>query len=101
MKLVHFIFAIYIAALSVYPCYDECTDASCSADKEVRGQPHDEDGDVCSPFCLSTCCAVHILSQGAVEYVAVVRNTMVDDSAYQLALMPSVVLSIWQPPKLA
>jgi hypothetical protein len=100
VKFAHFIFALYVAALSVYPCYDICKDESCSVTSEVRNQ-HDEGGDVCSPFCLSTCCGVHIISQNAFEGVSVTSDSVAEVSSYQLVFTPSIVVPIWQPPKLS
>jgi hypothetical protein len=33
--------------------------------------------------------------------MAIIQNTVIKRAAYQLEFMPSVIISIWQPPKLA
>ncbi|WP_369411853.1 DUF6660 family protein [Chryseolinea lacunae] len=100
MKLVHVIFALYIAALSVYPCYDECKNDACLAGQEDREPSHNDEADLCSPFCVSACCAVHVLYTPSFDNVLDFRNVVSENSGYRIGFVPSVIVPIWQPPKL-
>lgn len=107
MRLACSFIAIYILALSVYPCSDQetCADERIQGVTAVNVQGHDHAGnesDHCTPFCICSCCATHIQLQYAfdITLVNLVHNTPV---ATRYIEKPSLNNSkaIWQPPKIS
>jgi hypothetical protein len=99
VKALIFIFTLYLTALSVYPCYeDECLDEismTCNAGQD----DHEKEADLCTPFCISACCSIYYTPQ--FDCVLVFLKSMPENSTYIVTVTPQVVISIWQPPKLA
>lgn len=57
---------------------------------------------LCTPFCVSACCAVHACCNPQFESDLVSQNNAhAENSVYTIRFTPFVVVSIWQPPKLA
>ena len=60
------------------------------------------DPDLCTPFCVGSCCAVHAFCNPRFESAFTFqKNLSNENSTYTLRFIPLVVVSIWQPPKLA
>lgn len=90
---------LYLAALSVYPCYeDECGDELSMTCREGQDE-HEKDADLCTPFCISACCSIYYTPQ--FDFDSVFQESMPENSTYLVTHAPHVVISIWQPPKLA
>ncbi|WP_394370548.1 DUF6660 family protein [Dawidia soli] len=99
MRIVYLIFTFYLAALSVYPCYD---DDCCGRDEIACSEEHDQDDDdaqtPCTPFCASRCCTFHI-SFPVKPAIYTLSATSELNDAYRPSTAPTVALPIWQPPK--
>jgi len=103
VKLLLFIFALYIAGLSVYPCYeDDCIEEAVIIGNADHESDHeDEEQDLCTPFCISACCSVHVYCSLFHNDLPGFKQTVTENSNYTIRFIPPVVISIWQPPKLA
>jgi hypothetical protein len=106
VKVIKLILAIYITALTVYPCGDQytCKDEHQNGEQVTNVSDHehsDDEKDICTPFCICSCCAAHIRlsSISNITLTGVTHNTK--------KIIPYVekqVLSdhnhIWQPPRI-
>jgi hypothetical protein len=106
VKLVRIILAIYITVLTVYPCSDPntCIDELQNGVQVVGVSDHehsDAERDVCTPFCICSCCAAHIrLSSGSdLDFAGVIHNTK-EIVPYIERQSLSDHNHIWQPPRI-
>lgn len=103
-KIVKILFIIYFTLLALVPCFgkdncdDKCNNEICQTKSD---KDSDEQNESCTPFCVCSCCAPHVLLNNAV-------NTIVPSSEiYSIYTEPislkitSVSNSIWQPPRLS
>ncbi|MEO8146562.1 MAG: DUF6660 family protein [Bacteroidia bacterium] len=96
-------FALYLLVLLVMPCHDNCNASiePASLTIEQAQNHHEEDNGTCSPFCICSCCATHIVVQHIAGFdpdnIFFIR---VFNSFYQ-SFFSSTYHAIWQPPKLA
>lgn len=107
MRVIRFLFAMYVLALAVYPCSDKetCADERKAGIVLVDNSNHAHSGseqDVCTPFCICSCCAAHIqLSHLAdISIINLVHNTKVITLYFEKPVLDNAK-AIWQPPKLA
>jgi len=104
--IVKIILAIYIAALSVYPCSDPytCKDELQKGEQMVSVSDHehsDQEQDVCTPFCICSCCAAHIRLSivSNIDFDGVIHNTK-ETIPYIERQVLADNNHIWQPPKI-
>ena len=107
MKWLSIFLSLYLSFLSCMSCTDEEVSHLSTNSKELLStlekQSHNEDNDLCSPFCVCNCCGAHSLS-----YVAIVSlNAKVNSEiiklplpTYKSILSSSFYGSIWQPPQI-
>lgn len=106
VKVIRFILAIYVIALSVYPCSDPytCKDELQQGEQVANVSDHehsDDEQDVCTPFCICSCCAAHIRLSivSDVDFAGAIHNTK-----EAIPYIEKQVLSdhnhIWQPPRI-
>ncbi len=107
VRVIRFLFAMYLIALSVYPCSDKetCADELKTSSLAVNVADHnhsDNEMDYCTPFCICACCAAQIqLNQlSEVSLSNPIHNTQVVTLYFEKPLLNNAK-SIWQPPKLA
>lgn len=106
MKLLPFLFAIYLLALSLMPCTDSsvCMDGKENVHMELASDTdsdHHQHEDTCTPFCSCNCCGISmaILSfekfvlEAPLKYVS--TTSVVNQHATTRFLH-----SFWQPPKI-
>jgi hypothetical protein len=103
VKVIYFIFSIYILSITVYPCGDDrdiALDQNSSA-VSTAGHDHDAEQDFCSPFCICACCTAHIQ---IINVVAIAADNLVHNTELNTPYVERPVIdngdSIWQPPKL-
>ncbi|MBY0424758.1 MAG: hypothetical protein K2Q22_03895, partial [Cytophagales bacterium] len=105
MKFIIFIFTFYIIALAVMPCSDAitCENEKSSIAKSNTNHSHSEDeGDLCTPFCICACCGCNgfVVS---VPYFSIVKTRFITPlfiTPYSSDFISSYYNSFWQPPKL-
>jgi len=105
MKLLTFVMAFLVLALSCLPCADgESTAVSSDRIKTevAHSQQQDDDHeDACSPFCHCICCTG--ISVNHVMAIAIVPapQTSINHSSFHNPSIAEVSLPVWQPPKLS
>lgn len=106
VKLIRFIFALYMLFLAVYPCSDDqtCVDEQKVGIVLVANEGHNHatnEQDSCTPFCICSCCAAHIqLNQIAdITSTHLIHNTQLN-TLYREKPVLNNGSSIWQPPRI-
>ncbi|WPR71215.1 DUF6660 family protein [Flavobacterium sp. NG2] len=108
MKMLNIIFSIYLVVLSCLPCADKLAD-SLAHQAEIHSttdaeHSHDVDNDLCSPFCVCSCCGFHTLTYVAVvpTLVTVLFEEIKSSHSFYTSIASSNFFgSIWQPPQIA
>ncbi len=66
MKWMQFLLAVYIMAVSFYPCTDGDRTVVASSATELThthdSHSHDDERHTCPPFCACNCCSVQVLN---------------------------------------
>jgi hypothetical protein len=98
--------AIYIVAVSLYPCSDmeSSITSSHSIEKEVHheGHSHTDHQDTCPPFCVCNCCGVQMLnylSAVSFDFRKPFQSISSKESFYVSNWSDAYSGSIWQPPQ--
>jgi hypothetical protein len=101
MKFIRFLFVMYMAALSVYPCYEyTCEGEVCMVNETESSTNQEEGADPCTPFCISACCSLQVLGVAHFNDALDYKNAVTQNSSYTTRFTPLVIVSIWQPPRL-
>lgn len=105
MKIVNYIFSIYLIMLSCLPCADMEIGSPMDSSKEITSKnenhSHDKDNDTCSPFCVCNCCG----SQGFVsnipcDFLSFKNSIDTRIPEYKSTITCNYFGSIWQPPQI-
>lgn len=101
MKIICYIFSIYIITLLTYPCQDGKDIASLNNTEQSANHSHnDKDCHTCPPFCVCNCCHVNTIIT-LKTYFKVIETIPVEIfSVYKVISLKDIVFSIWQPPKI-
>ncbi|MFZ6011664.1 MAG: DUF6660 family protein [Bacteroidota bacterium] len=106
MKVIRFIFALYVLFLAVYPCSDSntCVDEQKAGVALIASDDHahtSNEQDSCTPFCICSCCAAHIQLHKAadISFALLIHNTQLT-TLYQEKPLLNTSNSIWQPPRI-
>ncbi|HEY1045855.1 MAG TPA: DUF6660 family protein [Bacteroidia bacterium] len=92
---------VYLLTLLVLPCNDNCGSESHEQPitMEQAQDHHEEENDLCTPFCICSCCATPVL----VDQVSDLELNIAEfagHSDYYHSSFSSYSHSIWQPPKI-
>jgi hypothetical protein len=101
VKFFAIILSFYFLALQVVPCNDDVTvvdDSQTISAVDFDGD-HDQDCELCSPFCHCHCCHAHAIS--AFDFFAEMEHQLVDGKiiSKELGIFQEVSLRILQPPQ--
>ncbi len=103
MKIIAFIMAFLVLALSVMPCADagaiEEGKVKSAISKTTDQQDHD-DSDACSPFCHCSCCAGFSINHVIASIIIIPPYGCNPTGSFLPANVTEVVLPIWQPPQI-
>ena len=106
MRVMRFLLAMFVLALSVYPCSDKetCADERKTGVTFASVTDHDHTSsevDQCTPFCICACCAAHIQLNrlSSIAFSNLIHNTQVATFYFEKPLLDNAK-SIWQPPKI-
>jgi hypothetical protein len=109
MKLICFLFSIYLVSLSLLPCndIDDCTSfAKTELHKNHTSEKKsDFQNDQCTPFCSCACCGIHgfqfqkhiFTEEKNINFAETKRQ----NNFYAFNTYKAIYLGIWQPPKLS
>ncbi|HNP94351.1 MAG TPA: hypothetical protein PKJ63_01940 [Cyclobacteriaceae bacterium] len=106
MKVIRFIFVLYVLFLAVFPCSDSRTsmDEQKGAITFIASEGHNHatgEQDACTPFCICSCCAaqVQLHSGTEISFTNLDHNTPVTSRYLEKPLLDKTA-SIWQPPRI-
>lgn len=101
MRLATFILSLLVLTLGCMPCAD--ADAFASKDHvelTTSSEQGAEHTDICSPFCICTCCAGFSATHTFTGIKTFIPQQGACHIAYYIASLRKVSLPIWQPPQL-
>ncbi|MFH6943414.1 DUF6660 family protein [Flavobacterium sp.] len=106
MKLTNTILSIILLVLSCMPCADmkaavsrTVTESSFSHDDD---HSHNNKLDLCSPFCICSCCGLQMvnLSQVLIDFPIPFKRINIQLPTYKSIFTSNFFGSIWQPPQI-
>jgi hypothetical protein len=102
MRIIATILSFYILILTAIPCIDVPHNHALheTEQTELPNDNHQDDINHCSPFCTCTCCASPIIYQA---FAVILQSFLFANevhSEYKSSFLPTINISIWQPPKL-
>ncbi|MGG7666531.1 MULTISPECIES: DUF6660 family protein [Dyadobacter] len=107
MKLSLIIFALYVTALSCFPCQDvpvrlASEISSLAAVSHEESNHKDVPGDFCSPFCICTCCATVNMPPIVLGFALSTPLPVSAEKTFEYKFSFSQINAnlIWQPPRL-
>ncbi len=103
MKLFNLIMALTVFFASVMPCADSAAAVHVSNRVEISAGHNDSnpsDEDLCSPFCICTCCAGFAFAPTSHLIECIKPLNSLNTLLYINANIASISLPIWQPPQL-
>ncbi|HEY1166770.1 MAG TPA: DUF6660 family protein [Chitinophaga sp.] len=102
VRLTAFILCLLVLVLGCIPCADAnaCASDTQQTISQTTNQGHDHH-DICSPFCICSCCAGFSFNQPFIEIETFLPQQGVDHDTYYIASLIEVSLPIWQPPRLS
>jgi hypothetical protein len=104
MKIIAFIMALLVLALSVIPCADNGIAVNDSKAKTEIAKSTTEKGgthqDDCSPFCTCNCCAGFPINHFVASIQVILPYSEPTKTAYLPCEITEISLPIWQPPRL-
>ncbi|WP_345740596.1 DUF6660 family protein [Maribacter luteus] len=101
MKLLAVILSIYFLALNVLPCSDTVNAADDTQEVSVidfNGE-HDQECELCSPFCQCHCCHVHTIDFGLAAFEPLQPSITQENFAHFDSLGKDISHSLLQPPR--
>ena len=105
MKLLAFVMAILVLALSCLPCADGDIQAASNdgiKTEVAHSQQQDEDHeDACSPFCQCICCAGVSVNHIVTIAIVPAPQASINHSSFHNSSIAEVSIPVWQPPKLS
>lgn len=101
-KAFNILFCFYFLALVAMPCGDkeDCNEKN-HTELSDKSSHKDHSGEVCSPFCTCACCASHFINSNfstTLNYIAITSPVY---KVHAVSKITSVIIPVWQPPKLA
>ena len=92
---------VYLLTLLVLPCNDTCgSDSHVQPITLEQAQDHhEEENNLCTPFCTCSCCATPVLV-GHLQELELNVAEFARHSDYSHSFFSSYSHSIWQPPKI-
>lgn len=104
MKIIAFIMAVMVLALSVMPCADDANAANSSKAKmELTKSTHQKDSpqnEACSPFCQCSCCTGFTINHFVATINVIPQYNTNPISSFLPSDVREVALPVWQPPQL-
>jgi len=95
--------AIYMLSLVLMPCSDNCDTDSHNFPLTIQTaqEHHEQDNDMCSPFCICTCCATSIsITQYQTDLFTLAYSPETFPS-YEESGYSAFAADFWQPPRLS
>lgn len=107
MKILSFLFSIYLIVLSCLPCADLGAGSAVHSSQEISliadHHSHEKSSDACSPFCICNCCGCQGFTYNAIyvyNFISVKKIINKKNPEYKSLLSSNFYGSIWQPPQI-
>jgi len=102
MRIFALILALYTIALTIVPCNDVHEGQhNTPMSIEAAQEHHEEDRDMCSPFCLCNCCQGFVIVTAIRHLESASFSSGVDFTLINELVHSSFSASHWQPPKIS
>ncbi|WP_339141138.1 DUF6660 family protein [Croceitalea sp. MTPC5] len=101
MKFLAIILSVYFLALNFVPCSDAgnvSDDSQIASIVDFDGD-HDQDCELCSPFCQCHCCHVHTIDFGIAQFAPLPLTIPQNSFAHFDSVGKDISLSLFQPPR--
>ncbi|WP_339652554.1 DUF6660 family protein [uncultured Maribacter sp.] len=101
MKTIAFILSIYFLALNFVPCSDSANalDETQKVSVSDFNGDHDQECELCSPFCQCHCCHVHTVDFGLANFKPFLPSVSQKIFAHFDSLGKDISHSLLQPPR--
>lgn len=89
--------------LTAYPCADKHNDVLVKSSQSQHNHSHDEEADLCSPFCVCNCCGqqtLTFLEIQSFQFLVQFQEIKTSISFYKSTSFSNFYGSIWQPPQI-
>ena len=104
MKIIVFLLACIMLAISCMPCKDRAyavDNGKGKAEISTSHNPADDNcNDDCSPFCACSCCSGFVFNFPTIEIEHLILPTAEKFAAYLPADVSDIPSPVWQPPQL-
>jgi len=103
MKILSGLLAVYMLTLVFMPCKDECTTNSYQISSPIQDhqEHHENEQDLCSPFCLCSCCGNPVsVSQYYANLYELTFSVRIFHPYFENG-NPAPTADMWQPPRLS
>lgn len=108
LKFTNIILSLIILLISSMPCADlEVNSFAHSSEKFIsnnENHSHDEENDLCSPFCICSCCGSQMASYSqsiVIDFPIPSKDIKTLLPSYKSIFTSNFYGSIWQPPQIA
>jgi len=104
VKVLTFFLSIWILVCAGAPCVDRCTDAGHGLAQEEVHVPFNKthnSPDLCSPFCVCSCCAVMSVLPKSTAFFSKPAAFNAPLNQYICPPVQDVADTFWQPPRCA
>lgn len=105
MKILVYIFSLYLLALSCIPCNDALAAVpgmpltAVSSVSSAPAEQHSDHADFCSPLCVCSCCNVQLMTVSHWQYAVIHPQQQYLYPHYTVAIPTAGSRAIWQPPR--
>ncbi|SHL47615.1 hypothetical protein SAMN05444266_103452 [Chitinophaga jiangningensis] len=102
MKLLVYIFSLYLLVLSCIPCNDALAAVpgiSLTTISTAPAEQHADHVDFCSPLCVCSCCNVQLTTVSHWQYVVIHPQQQYIYPVYTASIAIAGSNAIWQPPR--
>ncbi|WP_291910622.1 DUF6660 family protein [Chitinophaga sp. CB10] len=102
MKILVYIFSLYLLALSCIPCNDALAAVPgmpLTAVSSAPAEQHSDHVDFCSPLCVCSCCNVQLMTVSHWQYAVIHPQQQYLYPHYTVAIPTAGSRAIWQPPR--
>lgn len=102
MKLFCLLFAFYTIGIAIAPCNDIQAHANTAVNSHEGTQSHhEEESDMCSPFCHCACCSTLVIVTHQPTFNFQDASILISIFTVSTQKLLDQSYSIWQPPKIS
>lgn len=99
MRIVVFIFSVFMLSLALMPCADDMNKDGKAISEMSHDHEHDSGEDLCSPLCFCHCCHVHFQIPSFKNEWKVPSVNPQKQTTYRTSLLESPQRTLFKPPR--